>query len=146
VVVTQEDKENVVYQHFMKHIGTYAPRICNLNIANLGWQPKPLSHLENSVTEELQLVIAHAPKEKAPRPDEFIGLFFSWCWNIIKHDLLEVVEYFFSMNQQDLHFLNRAYIVLIPKKTCPQKVADYRPISLIQSFAKLVSKILAKTT
>jgi hypothetical protein len=76
VVVTQEDKENVVYQHFMKHIGTYAPRICNLNFANLGWQPKPLSHLENPVTEELQLVIAHAPKEKAPRPDGFIGLFF----------------------------------------------------------------------
>jgi hypothetical protein len=43
---------------------------------------------------------------------------------------------------QDLHFLNQAYIVLIPKKPFPQRVADYRPISLIHSFAKLVSKIL----
>jgi hypothetical protein len=53
------------------------------------------------------------------------------------------VEYFFSTNQQDLHFLNQAYIVLIPKKPSPQRVADYRPISLIHSFAKLVFKILA---
>jgi hypothetical protein len=100
VAVTQEDKENVVYQHFMKHIGTYVPRICNLNFANLGWQPKLLSHLENPVTEEeLHSVIAHAPKEKALRPDGVIGRFFSSCWNIIKQDLLEAVEYFFSMNQ-----------------------------------------------
>jgi hypothetical protein len=47
------------------------------------------------------------------------------------------------MNQQDLHFLNQVYIVLILKKACPQKVADYRPISLILNFAKLISKILA---
>jgi hypothetical protein len=73
VHVTHEDKENVVYQHFIKHIGTYVPRICNLNFANLGWQPKPLSHLENSVTEEeLHSMIAHAPKEKALGPDGFI--------------------------------------------------------------------------
>jgi hypothetical protein len=45
------------------------------------------------------------------------------------------------MNQQGLHFLNQAYIVLIPKKACP-KVAYYMPISLIHSFVKLISKIL----
>jgi hypothetical protein len=57
--------------------------------------------------------------------------------------LLAAVEFFFSMNQQDLHFLNQAYIVLIPKKASRQRVVDYRTISLIHSFAKLVSKILA---
>jgi hypothetical protein len=92
------------------------------NFANLGWQPKPLSHLENPITkEELHSLITHAPTKKPPRPYGFIGLFFSSCWNIIKQDLLEAVEYFFSINQQGLHFLNQAYIVLIPKKACPKE-------------------------
>jgi hypothetical protein len=51
----------------MQHIGTFAPRTHNLNFTNLGWQPKPLLHLESHVTEEeLYSIIATAPKEKLP--------------------------------------------------------------------------------
>lgn len=39
--------------------------------------------------------------------------------------------------------LNTAFITLLPKKVDALLVKDYRPISLIHSFAKLVSKILA---
>lgn len=42
-----------------------------------------------------------------------------------------------------LHQLNSAFLVLIPKKEDAMIVGDYRPISLIHSFAKLVTKILA---
>lgn len=34
-------------------------------------------------------------------------------------------------------------MVLIPKKDEPLSVADYRPINLVPSFAKMVTKILA---
>jgi hypothetical protein len=37
--------------------------------------------------------------------------------------------------------LNQDYIVLIPKKNCPERVS--KPISITHSFAKIVSKILA---
>jgi hypothetical protein len=87
-------------------------------------------------------VIKKAPKEKAPGSDSFIALFFSLCWKIIKEDLPKAIEHSFSINQQGLHWLNQAYIVLILKTSHPQKVSDYRPISLIHSFAKIVSKIL----
>jgi hypothetical protein len=56
---------------------------------------------------------------------------------------MRAVKYFFSMNHQDLHLLNQAFIVLIPKKSYPVRVSDYRPISLTHNFAKLVSKIMA---
>jgi hypothetical protein len=80
-----------------------------------------LNHLEGDISEqELQVVIMNAPKEKAPGPDGFIGLLFSLCWCIIKEDLMVAVHYFCSMNQQNLHLLNQAYIVLILKKSCPQ--------------------------
>jgi hypothetical protein len=41
-------------------------------------------------------------------------------------------------------FLNQALVVLIPKKHNAEKITEFRPISLIHSFAKLISKILAK--
>jgi hypothetical protein len=84
-----------------------------------------------------------ASKEKAPRPDGFIGLFFSTCWETIKGDILKAVDHFYMMNQQGLHFLNQDFVVLIPKKYNPLKISEYRPISLSHSFVKTISKILA---
>jgi hypothetical protein len=45
-------------------------------------------------------------------------------------------------NQQGLHLLNQALVVLIPKKSDACRISDYRSISLTHSFAKLVSKIM----
>lgn len=68
------------------------------------------------------------PKEKAPGPDGYIGSFFASCWDIIKIDLMAAIQHFYNLNSQNLHFLNQAYVVLIPKKDNPTKVCDYRPI------------------
>jgi hypothetical protein len=42
-----------------------------------------------------------------------------------------------------LRLLNSAFITLIPKKTEALDAKDYRPISLVHSFAKLVTKLMA---
>jgi hypothetical protein len=39
--------------------------------------------------------------------------------------------------------LNMAFITLLPKKADAMQVKDYRTISLVHSFAKLVTKFLA---
>lgn len=39
--------------------------------------------------------------------------------------------------------INNSYIVLILKNGGPQRVADYRPISLLNSSIKLITKLLA---
>jgi hypothetical protein len=41
--------------------------------------------------------------------------------------------------------LNTAYITLLPKKVDAVEIKDFWPISLIHSFAKLVTKLLAST-
>jgi hypothetical protein len=144
VAVSQADKHAVVYNHFLKHIGTYVPRKFCLDFSQLQWEPMNMSHLELPfLEEEIRAVILASSKEKAPGPNGFIGLFFSSCWNLVKDDLVKEVQHFYSMNQQDLHFLNQAYVTLIPKKQNPQRVADFRPISLTHSFAKLISKMMA---
>jgi hypothetical protein len=38
--------------------------------------------------------------------------------------------------------LNTAYITLIPKKDDAEQPTDFRPISLVHSFAKLLTKIM----
>jgi hypothetical protein len=93
--------------------------------------------------EELHLVIKDAPKEKTPGPDGFICLIFLLCWSIIKEELMHAVQHFFSLNQQSLHLLNQAYIVLVPKTSCPKKMTEYRPISPTHSFTKILTKLLA---
>lgn len=42
-----------------------------------------------------------------------------------------------------MHRLNGALITLLPKKPDASTLSDYRPISLLHSFAKLVAKVLA---
>jgi hypothetical protein len=66
-------------------------------------------------------------------------LFFKW----IKNKIARYDYSFYQMNQQKLHLLNQAFVVLIPKKEDPQSIVDYRPISLIHSFAKILSKLMA---
>ena len=46
-------------------------------------------------------------------------------------------------NCRNLWLLNSTYITLLPKKPDADLVKDFRPISLVHSFAKLVTKVLA---
>jgi hypothetical protein len=140
----QQEKHEVIHKHFRHHLGSHVPRSCLLNFDDLGWHPQELHHLELPFTEdEVKKAIMSMPKQKAPGPDGYIGSFFSLCWNIIKSDIMKVVDQFYAMNQQNLHFLNHALVVLIPKKKDPCYISDYGPISLINSFAKIISKVLA---
>jgi hypothetical protein len=143
LVVTQSEKHAVNFDHFTQHIGSYTPRGCIINYSSLGWQPRSLEHLDLLVfEEELHLVIKDALEEEAPGPDGFIGLLFSLCWPIIKEDLNACIATFFSLNKHSLHLLNHAYIVLIPKTSCPKEIIEYRPINLTHNFAKILIKLL----
>jgi hypothetical protein len=65
VAVSQREKQDVIFDHFSHHIGTYVPRSCTLNFQALGWQPHPLHHLEVFVSEEeLHEVIRCARRRK----------------------------------------------------------------------------------
>lgn len=128
MVTAQEDKHELIHDHFLQHIGTHIPRRCSLNYAALGWEPKQLEHLEAPFTkEEVKATIFQMPKEKAPGPDGYIGSFFASCWGIVHL----AFGHFYKLNSQNLHFLNQAYVVLIPKKENPmsQRLQTNKPYS-----------------
>jgi hypothetical protein len=53
-------------------------------------------------------------------------------------------HYVYSLNIGPHVKLNGALLTLLPKKEISELSGDFRPISLIHSFAKLVSKVLAR--
>jgi hypothetical protein len=50
---------------------------------------------------------------------------------------------FWALDSRSLYHLNGAYMVLL-KKENPEDLRDYRPISLIHSFGKLITKCLVQ--
>ncbi|WVZ63856.1 LOW QUALITY PROTEIN: hypothetical protein U9M48_013454 [Paspalum notatum var. saurae] len=83
------------------------------------------------------------PLDKALGPDGFTGRFYCSCWDIIKGDVILALNAIHSGHVYRFRLSNSAFITLLPKKGDAVLVKDCRPISLIHSFAKLVTKILA---
>jgi hypothetical protein len=69
--------------------------------------------------------------------------FFRACWATVKDDALAAVTAVSLGRDQGLGQLNSVLITLIPKRECAVDLKDFRPISLVHSFAKLIAKIMA---
>jgi hypothetical protein len=86
---------------------------------------------------------APCPADKVPGPDGYTGRFYKACWSVIKSDFMAAILTLQQGDARGLGLLNAAYITLIPKKVDANTARDFRPISLVHSFAKLITKILA---
>ena len=92
---------------------------------------------------EIDKVIKLIPNDKALGPDGFNGLFLKKCWPIIKESFYTLCDDFFVGNL-DLESINNSFITLVPKVNNPETVNDFRPISLLNTSIKLLTKILAE--
>jgi hypothetical protein len=83
------------------------------------------------------------PSDKAPGPDGYTGWFYKTCWPIIKEDIMQAISAVWSRKLVNFGILNSACITLLPRREDADQPKDFRPISLVHSFAKLVTKLLA---
>lgn len=119
-------------------------RTKTLNLEAFYQSQTDLSDLDAPISEdEVWDVVKNWPLNKPPGPDGFTGRFYRSCWQTIKQDVMAAVGAIHGGDCRNLHLLNSAYMVLIPKKEDAAFVGDYRPISLVHSFAKLITKIMA---
>lgn len=92
------------------------------------------------------LILSTSPTQlgatKAPGPDGLNGLFFQQHWQIISGDILREVQLFFESGTLN-PVLNKTQITLIPKNSNPERLKQFRPISLCNFIYKIISKILA---
>ena len=145
MVVSQEEKQAAVLDLYENVLGKAEERDFSIDLEELGVQQHELSLLDDPFSEEeVWATIKDLPLDKAPGPDGFTGRFYKTCWSIIKGDLLMALDAIYRGHVFNFRLLNTAFITLLPKKIEAVEVKDFRPISLIHSFAKLVTKVMAK--
>ncbi|KAG5615000.1 hypothetical protein H5410_014824 [Solanum commersonii] len=92
--------------------------------------------------EELKEVVYSMNPNSAAGPDGMNGCFFQKCWSIIKIELLAVIHAFFSGRMLPKYF-SHTCLVLLPKVKKPNKLNEFRPISLSNFTNKIISKLLS---
>ena len=82
--------------------------------------------------------------DKAPGPDGFTMAFFQKCWSVVKKDIMDVFDYF-HLHSVFERSMNASFLTLIRNKCKCNAVIikDFRPINLVGSEYKLLSKVLA---
>lgn len=137
---------NHITSYFKDLLGTTKPRLLSLQ-PNLWTDSEKLTpiqqhSLESSFTmEELKTTVFSCNPTKAPGPDGISFLFYHTFWDLIKNDLMQILQSFYNRTL-DISKLNLASIILIPKKTDAVTIKNYRPISLINCSFKIITKLL----
>ena len=140
----QAAKEDAFFRTYHDLLGVIRNREHTPNLENLGLSPIELEGLDCLFTEqEVWQVIKEMPADRAPGPDGFIGIFYQKAWSVIKHDVMAALLKLVVGDGRGFDKLNRAYVTLIPKQPDAVDVGEFRPISLVHSFSKLFSKLLA---
>ena len=144
IVTKHEEKEENIFNFLISLHGESPDREVTVNLEELNVPGFDLSELDIPFCEdEVWKRISSLPSNKAPGLDGFTGKFYKTCWAIIKKDIMAAVSAVWSRKMANFEVLNSAYITLIPKKDDATNIREYRPISLVHSFAKLITKPLS---
>nr|CAD1824707.1 unnamed protein product [Ananas comosus var. bracteatus] len=92
--------------------------------------------------DEMKTGVFSCAPDKAPGPDGFPLMFFQRFWHTLKDDIFDVFSSFYD-GPLNLSDINKSWICPIPKKATVKSAGDLRPISLIHSVPKIISKVLA---
>lgn len=92
--------------------------------------------------EEIHDALWSCSSGKASGPDEFNLYFIKKMWRTIRHDLVDLISLFFNSGIMPKG-INSLFISLIPKKSSGSFLKDFRPISLVNAFYKIITKILS---
>ncbi|KAM0876201.1 hypothetical protein ACQ4PT_036300 [Festuca glaucescens] len=145
VAMYLEGKVGVANDYFMGLLGSVQPREFGLSLEALGMQLLDMSGLEAQFTEdEVWAAICAMPSNKSPGPDGFSWEFYRHFWLVVKVDVMAALRKVWLGRDQGFEALNEAFITLHPKKDNVVELKDFRPISLVHSFARLLTKVLAQ--
>ncbi|XP_074278404.1 uncharacterized protein LOC141601995 [Silene latifolia] len=91
--------------------------------------------------KEVRTAVFQLGPLKSPGPDGIPAIFFHKCWHFIKHDAVGTVLAILNGNSSP-EFLNKTFLVLIPKSSAPETVDNFRPISLCNVIMKVITRCI----
>lgn len=144
------DKETVLLNFFKNLVGVTCPVSTSFDLDGL-LLPNSINSAQASdisrpfTLEEIKEALWAMKDDASPGPDGFGSAFYKSNWDLVKMDLLNLLNDF-HVGKADLKRLNTAYIVLLPKKTDASKPENFRPVSLQNCSVKLAAKCLANRT
>ncbi|MCI21173.1 cysteine-rich receptor-like protein kinase, partial [Trifolium medium] len=133
-----------VFSHFASHFqastverhGVENLQFSSLTQAEGGSLTKPFS------IEEVKAAMWDCDSYKSPGPDGIKFGFIKDFWPEMQPDIMRFIAEF-HRNGKLSRGLNSTFIALIPKVDSPQRLNDFRPISLVGSLYKILVKVLA---
>ncbi|GAU27776.1 hypothetical protein TSUD_215870 [Trifolium subterraneum] len=133
-----------VKDHFSSHFTeewTNRPFLQGIEFSKLSAEDN-VCLLEPFDEDEVKDIICNCDGNKSPGPDGFNLNFFKACWSIVRSDVMAYLHEFHE-NSILPKAITASFLTLVPKKDHPQTLFDYRPICLIGSLYKILSKLLA---
>ncbi|CAJ2662883.1 unnamed protein product [Trifolium pratense] len=135
---------HAVFSHFASHfkaINVERPRVDNLifkrlHASEVSGLIKPFS------VDEVKAAVWDCDSYKSPGPDGINFGFIKDFWAEMQGDIVRFISEF-HRNGRLTKGLNATFIALIPKVDSPQRLNDFRPISLVGSLYKILAKVLA---
>ncbi|XP_071739751.1 uncharacterized protein [Rutidosis leptorrhynchoides] len=100
-----------------------------------------LNYLSRKPRLNLPFLIVEARRPRAPMASTCDSIKKKY-WELIKADLISAIQWFWETGEFSKG-CNASFVTLIPKKLDPLTLGDYRPISLIGSYYKVIAKILS---
>ena len=105
--------------------------------------PEMNSELSRAFTrEDVVMALKQLHPTKSPGPDGMLALFFLKYWSIVGTNVSNMVLNVLNSGMS-LSEINRTNIALMPKTNNPQRMSEFKPISLCNVIYKLISKTLA---
>lgn len=142
----EKEVEKVAVGYFADFFTSTQPDDFDSVLANVS---KKVSDIENEMLmrpateQEVREVLFMVHPKKAPGPDGMTALFFQRAWQLIKEDMVHLVNDFLTTGVFDER-LNMTIICLIPKTERPSRMTELRPISLCNVGYKIISKVLCQ--
>ena len=78
---------------------------------------------------------------RAPGPDDIPAEFYQCCWDIVKSDIMRLIDSFHK-GMLDVQRLNYGNITLLPKISGADRIQQFRLICLLRCPYKLITKVM----
>jgi len=135
---------NVVFTHFRNHFKARSvgrPGVGNMPFKTLSMQDGG-SLVKPFTVDEVKAAVWDCDSFKSPGLDGVNFGFITKFWQVLQEDLMHFVSEF-HRNGKLSRGINSTFIALSPKVETPQKLNDFRPISLVGCLYKILAKVLA---